>query len=155
MSRSLEFVFLLVAMFKLTESFVLLSVLAAPALCQTAVSLLIDFEGYQSSGTINLRSTLNAVSQVKGSTFHFGSTYDTYDADASFSQNVFSTFFNHIVAENGCKWDATEPTRGVPDLTECQAVQSYASTNGATFRGHNTFWHSQTPVSAILLASTW
>ena len=128
------------------KSFVVVSVLAAPALCQTAVSLLVDFAGYQSSGTLSLRSTLQSVVQKKGE-FYFGSTYDTYDADASFNQNVFSTFFNHVVAENGCKWDATEPSRGTSDLTECLAVQSYATKNGATFRGHNTFWHSQTPVS--------
>ncbi|KAF8966736.1 glycoside hydrolase superfamily [Flammula alnicola] len=126
-------------------SLVILSVLAAPVLSQPAVSLLIDFAGYQSSGTINLRSTLQNVSSLKGQTFHFGSTYDTYDADASWTQSVFSTFFNHIVAENGCKWDATEPTRGVSALTGCVAVQSYGTSNGATFRGHNTFWHSQTP----------
>ncbi|KAF9559707.1 glycoside hydrolase [Agrocybe pediades] len=74
-----------------------------------------------------------------------GSTYDTYDSNASFLSNVFSTYFNHVVAENGCKWDATEPSRGTSDLTECKAVQSFASSHGASFRGHNTFWHSQTP----------
>ncbi|KDR79605.1 hypothetical protein GALMADRAFT_93534 [Galerina marginata CBS 339.88] len=126
------------------KSFVVLSVLAAPVLCQTAVSLLIDFAGYQNSGTINLRSTLQSVTARKGQ-FLFGSTYDTYDADTSFNTNVFSTFFNHVVAENGCKWDATEPSRGTSDLTECQAVQAFATKSGATFRGHNTFWHSQTP----------
>lgn len=126
-------------------SLVVLSVLAAPTLSQPAVSLLIDFAGYQNSGSINLRSTLQSVSSRKGQTFHFGSTYDTYDADASWTQNVFSTFFNHIVAENGCKWDATEPTRGTSSLTECLGVQSFGTTAGTTFRGHNTFWHSQTP----------
>ncbi|KAF9473589.1 glycoside hydrolase [Pholiota conissans] len=127
------------------KSFVVLSVLAAPVLSQTAVSLLIDFAGYQSSGTINLRSTLNNVSTKKGQTFHFGSTYDTGVSTASWTKNVFSTFFNHIVAENGCKWDATEPSRGTSSLTECLAVQSYATSCSASFRGHNTFWHAQTP----------
>lgn len=136
---------ILFAMFKL-QALVVLSVLAAPVLSQPAVSLLIDFAGYQSTGSLNLRSTLQQVAARKGSTFHFGSTYDTYDSDASFLSSVFSTYFNHVVAENGCKWDATEPTRGTSDLTECQAVQSFATKNGATFRGHNTFWHSQTPV---------
>lgn len=129
------------------KSFVVLSVLAAPVLSQTAVSLLVDFAGYQSSGTLNLRSTLQSVSARKGAPFMFGSTYDTYDSDQSFYSNVFSTFFNHVVAENGCKWDATEPSRGTSSLTECQGVQSFAAKNGNSFRGHNTFWHSQTPVS--------
>ena len=127
------------------KSFVLAAVVAAPALAVNTVDLLID-HGYASTGTINLRSVLASVATRKGQTFHFGSTYDTYDADASWTANVFSTFFNHIVAENGCKWDATEPSEGVSDLTECLGVQSYATTNGDSFRGHNTFWHSQTPV---------
>jgi endo-1,4-beta-xylanase len=50
------------------------------------------------------------------------------------------TFFNHVVAENSCKWDATEPSRGTSSLSGCQGVQSFATKNGATFRGHNTFW---------------
>jgi endo-1,4-beta-xylanase len=55
------------------------------------------------------------------------------------------TYFNHIVAENSCKWQGTEPSRGTSDLSGCLAVQSYATANGCSFRGHNTFWHSQTP----------
>lgn len=133
------------------KSFVLLAVIASSAFAQTpTVSLLIDGD-YPSTGTLSLRSVLQQVSTRKGATFHFGSTYDIYDssAEASWTENVFSTFFNHLVAENGCKWDATEPTRGVSDLTDCAGAQSYAFQQGATFRGHNTFWHEQTPVRSI------
>ncbi|KZV77349.1 glycoside hydrolase family 10 protein [Peniophora sp. CONT] len=126
------------------RSFVLVAVAAAPALAVSTVDLLID-HGYASTGTINLRSVLASVATRKGQTFHFGSTYDTYNPNADWTANVFSTFFNHVVAENGCKWDATEPSNGVSDLTECLAVQSYATKEGDSFRGHNTFWHSQTP----------
>lgn len=125
-------------------SLLILAALASPSLAVPTVSLLID-NGYASSGTLSIKSVLSNVSTRKGSTFHFGSTYDTYTAAQSFQQSVFNTFFNHIVAENGCKWDATEPTRGTSTLTECQAVQSFGSTYGTTFRGHNTFWHSQLP----------
>ncbi|KAJ7096565.1 glycoside hydrolase superfamily [Mycena belliarum] len=59
--------------------------------------------------------------------------------------NVYNTFFNHMVAENGCKWQSTEPSRGTSSLTACLGVQSYATARGASFRGHNTFWHSQLP----------
>ena len=127
-------------------SFVLLAVLASPALAQTpTVSLLID-HGYPSSGTLNIKSVLNDVSTRKGQTFHFGSTYDTYDSNAAWTSNIFTTFFNHIVAENGCKWDATEPTRGTSSLSGCIGVQTFATQHSDTFRGHNLFWHSQTPV---------
>ncbi|KAJ6554861.1 glycoside hydrolase superfamily, partial [Mycena capillaripes] len=53
--------------------------------------------------------------------------------------------FNHIVAENGCKWQSTEPSRGTSSLTQCLGVQSYAVARNASFRGHNTFWHQQLP----------
>ncbi|KAF7297504.1 Beta-xylanase [Mycena indigotica] len=129
---------------RLLTSFVALAVTLAPALAQPAVSLLTD-NGYPTSGTLNLVSTLQAVSTRKGQTFHFGSTYDTYDANQSWFTSVFSTFYKHVVSENGCKWDATEPSQGTSSLTECLACQSFATTNGDTFRGHNTFWHSQTP----------
>jgi endo-1,4-beta-xylanase len=57
--------------------FVLLAVLASPALAQTpTVSLLID-NGYPSSGTLNIKSTLKQVATRKGAPFHFGSTYET------------------------------------------------------------------------------
>ena len=78
------------------KSFVLAAVVAAPALAVNTVDLLID-HGYASTGALNLRSVLSSVATRKGQTFHFGSTYDTYDADASWTANVFSTFFNHIV----------------------------------------------------------
>jgi endo-1,4-beta-xylanase len=129
-------------------SFVLLAVLAGPTLAQTpTVSLLID-NGYPSTGTLSLRSVLASVATRKGQTFHFGSTWDTSysSAEASWMTNVYNTFFNHIVAENGCKWQSTEPSRGTSSLTQCLGVQSYAVARNASFRGHNTFWHQQLPV---------
>ncbi|KAK7059977.1 beta-xylanase [Favolaschia claudopus] len=131
-------------MTKLAASFVALAMLASVARAQPAVSLLID-NGYPSTGSLNIASVLSQVSTKKGQAFHFGSTYDTYDANQSWFTSVFTTFYRHVVSENGCKWDATEPSQGVSDLTECLACQKFATTNGATFRGHNTFWHSQTP----------
>jgi endo-1,4-beta-xylanase len=139
-------------------AFVLFAVLASPALAQSpSVSLLIDLPQYQSSGsTPNLRTVLSQVSTRKGASFHFGSTYDTYykSNQASWFQNVFNTYFNHVVAENGCKWQGTEPSPGTSSLGSCQAVKSYASARGASFRGHNTFWHSQLPVSLFTSGST-
>jgi hypothetical protein len=132
-------------------AFVLLAVLASPALAQApTVSLLIDLPGFASNGTLNLRSTLSAVSTRKGQAFHFGSTYETYYQDASYHANLYNTFFNHMVAENSCKWQSTEPSPNVTSLTGCKAVQSFATSHGDSFRGHNTFWHAQTPVSGVL-----
>ncbi|KAJ7783946.1 glycoside hydrolase superfamily [Mycena maculata] len=131
-------------MAKILSAFVALAIFAAVARSQPAVSLLID-NGYPSTGSIDLTTVLADVSTKKGQTFHFGSTYDTYDADQSWFDTAFATFYHHVVSENGCKWDATEPTQGVSDLTECLATQSFATTYDNSFRGHNTFWHEQTP----------
>ncbi|KAJ7617346.1 glycoside hydrolase superfamily, partial [Roridomyces roridus] len=129
----------------LFASFVATAILAAQmAHAQPTVSLLID-HGFPSTGALNLGSVLQQVSTKKGQAFHFGSTYDSYDADQSWFTSTFANFFKHVVSENGCKWDATEPSQGTSSLTECLACQSFATQIGATFRGHNTFWHSQLP----------
>lgn len=131
-------------------SFVFVAILATNlAISAPTVDLLID-HGYQSSGTLSLRSTLSSVATRKGQTFHFGSTYDTSAANQAWAANIFATYFNHVVAENGCKWDATEPSQGVSSLTACLGVQSFATSHSATFRGHNTFWHSQLPVRPLI-----
>ena len=62
-----------------------------------------NHSGYASSGTLSIKSILSKVSTRKGQAFHFGSTYDTYDTNAAWVSNIFNTFFNHVVAENGCK----------------------------------------------------
>ena len=53
-----------------------------------------------------------------------------------------------MVAEDGCKWYATEPDPGKPSLADCRPVQEYAEQHGNSFRGHNTFWHQELPVRA-------
>ena len=129
-------------------SIVSLAVLAASTLAVPTVDLLID-HGAQNSGSIDLRTTLAGVSQRKGQTFHFGSTFDVNGPNQAFVNDVFGIFFNHVVAENGCKWDATEPTQGNSVLTSCTGVQNFANSMGHTFRGHNTFWHEQLPVRVL------
>ncbi|KAF7304363.1 Beta-xylanase [Mycena chlorophos] len=132
-------------MASLIASSVAATLLAAHvAQAQPAVSLLID-TGYASSGPLHVASILPAVSARKGQTFHFGSTYDTTEAPQSWFDTMFESFFKHVVSENGCKWDATEPEQGVSNLTECQACHSFATARGNSFRGHNTFWHQQMP----------
>jgi endo-1,4-beta-xylanase len=135
------------------SSFVLIAMLVSPALAQApTVSLLIDLPDFAKSGTINLRSTLASVSSRKGQAFHFGSTFDTSYPDQSYHANLYNTVFNHMVSENACKWQSTEPAPGTTSLTGCKGAQSFANTHGDSFRGHNTFWHAQLPVRAIMRA---
>jgi endo-1,4-beta-xylanase len=120
-------------------SFVLAAVLAAPALAATPpVSLLTDLALYPESGPILIRALLPLVSARKGTPFHFGSTYDVFSnqAAANFTNTVYDTVFNHMVAENGCKWYDTEPVRGEISLSDCKGVSQYAAAHYATFRGY-------------------
>lgn len=134
-------------------SFLFLAAIASPSLAVPTVSLLID-NGYASTGTLSIKTVLQNVSTKKGQAFHFGSTYDTYDANAAWTATIFETFFNHVVAENSCKWDSTETSEGVSTLTSCEGVQSYATEYSNSFRGHNTFWHSQLPVCMTIQKQT-
>ncbi|KZV88651.1 glycoside hydrolase [Exidia glandulosa HHB12029] len=119
-----------------------------PALAQTPtpdVSLVSDLPLFSTSGPLLIRGLLPLVSLRKGAPFHFGATHDIWNPNATWTSNVFNTVFNHVVAENGCKWYDTEPVRGEANLTDCKGASQFAGAHHATFRGHNTFWHSQTP----------
>lgn len=108
------------------------------------VTLLIDNQGYNQTRTI--KALLAAVSAKKGRTFHFGVAYDAGNASIdSFASAKLNDTFNHGVAENNCKWQFTEPSLNVSDLSACKKSQAFFTNNGASFRLHNTFWHQQTP----------
>lgn len=111
--------------------------LVAPALAQTPeVSLLTDLPLYASTGRIHIRDLLPLVSLRKGAPFRFGSTHDVWTAEANWTSAVFRSVFNHVVAENGCKWYDTEPERGVSNVSDCAGVSQFAAQHGATFRGY-------------------
>jgi GH35 family endo-1,4-beta-xylanase len=121
---------------------VLLAILLAstPAFAQTPqVSLLTDLSQYTTTGPIRIRELLPLVQLRKLALFRFGSTHDIFLNETAtakaFTNNVFSTVFNHVVAENGCKWYDTEPERGVHNLTDCKGVSQYALEHLASFRG--------------------
>mmetsp|Transcript_15992 Transcript_15992/g.24100 ORF Transcript_15992/g.24100 Transcript_15992/m.24100 type:complete len:407 (+) Transcript_15992:42-1262(+) len=50
-----------------------------------------------------------------------------------------------IVAENSCKWPATEPSDGVFDFTKCDIVRDIATKSNQIFRGHNLCWGVHNP----------
>ncbi|KZO99283.1 glycoside hydrolase family 10 protein [Calocera viscosa TUFC12733] len=125
-----------------------LTAFASLAAAQTPnVSLLIDQPYYYDlTQSLDIRALLPYVSLRKGAAFQWGSTY-SYPAatEANWTSEKFSTFWNHIVAGNDCKWYATEPERQDFTLSACEGVSQYAAAHYATFRGHNTFWHNQLP----------
>ncbi|KAH8555875.1 endo-1,4-beta-xylanase precursor [Umbelopsis sp. PMI_123] len=53
--------------------------------------------------------------------------------------------YNMYVSENDCKWTATEPSQNTFSYSACDAALSFATSVGATFRGHNLCWGSYNP----------
>lgn len=135
---------------KLLVSLGLIAGIITPIFAVPSVDLLID-HGFQRSGVINLRKTLASVSQRKGKKFHFGSTLNITIPHPGWPEDVFSSFFDHVVAENGCKWGEVEREPGKSNLTECFDVPNFADKLGNSFRGHNTFWHTHLPVRNQIL----
>lgn len=53
--------------------------------------------------------------------------------------------FNSVVAENEMKFESVEPTEGVFDYAEGDALVAFARAHGMKVRGHTLVWHRQTP----------
>ncbi|VDC00606.1 unnamed protein product [Peniophora sp. CBMAI 1063] len=121
-----------------------LAIAIASALAVPTVDLLIDHT-FPNTGPLSPHQTLSSVSAHKGRPFHFGSSLNITIPHPGWPEKVFSDFFNHVVAENGCKWGEVERVRGVSDLRECREVGEFAREVGGSFRGHNTFWHTHLP----------
>lgn len=50
-----------------------------------------------------------------------------------------------VVAENGQKWDSTEPSQGGFSYSQGDIVPGVAKKNGQVLRCHTLVWHSQLP----------
>lgn len=58
---------------------------------------------------------------------------------------LLAKHFNSVTAGNAMKWDATEPTEGVYNWTDADAIVAFARANAMLVRGHTFVWHNQTP----------
>jgi endo-1,4-beta-xylanase len=61
--------------------------------------------------------------------------------------------FSMITPANSMKMNLIEPTQGVFDYTDTDALAAWAKANGLEFRGHPLVWHTQTP--SWLTDGTW
>jgi endo-1,4-beta-xylanase len=60
-------------------------------------------------------------------------------------QQIASTQFSTVTAENAMKWGELEPTRGTYDWTKADAFVKFAEKNHQKIRGHVLVWHNQLP----------
>ena len=66
-------------------------------------------------------------------------------ADRANYTRVASSEFSIATAENALKSKQTEPSQGVFNFTEGDAVLAFASKNGMALRGHNLVWVAHNP----------
>lgn len=57
----------------------------------------------------------------------------------------FGQYWNQITAENECKWQSIEGTRGQYNFTGCRNAYNWAKQNGGHFKFHALVWGSQYP----------
>jgi endo-1,4-beta-xylanase len=87
--------------------------------------------------------TLGAAAEQSGR--YFGTATDAgYWSDSQYT-SILDSEFSSLVAENGMKWDATEPTQGQFNFDGGDQLVERAQTNGQAVRGHTLVWHAQQP----------
>jgi endo-1,4-beta-xylanase len=57
----------------------------------------------------------------------------------------FATYWNQATPENSGKWASVEPTRGLMEWSELDAMYHYAQSHGFVFKQHNFIWGRQQP----------
>ncbi|MCF0217214.1 MAG: endo-1,4-beta-xylanase, partial [Fibrobacteraceae bacterium] len=57
----------------------------------------------------------------------------------------FGNYWNQITAENECKWQSIEGSRGNYNWSGCDAAYNWAKNNGGHFKFHALLWGSQYP----------
>ena len=57
----------------------------------------------------------------------------------------FGQYWNQITAENECKWQSIEGSRGNRNFSGCKAAYNWAKNNGGLFKFHALLWGSQYP----------
>nr|BAF57349.1 putative glycosyl hydrolase family10 [uncultured symbiotic protist of Hodotermopsis sjoestedti] len=57
----------------------------------------------------------------------------------------WDTYWNQVTAENGCKWESVEGTRGSYNWAQCDVAADHAKSAGIPFKYHTFVWGSQEP----------
>jgi endo-1,4-beta-xylanase len=76
------------------------------------------------------------------------------DPPSSTWASVAGRQFDMAVAENLCKFDATEPNRNSFNFAGCDRMLAQAQAANQKFRGHNFIWGQQVPSWVNSLSTT-
>ncbi|MNM16229.1 Endo-1,4-beta-xylanase A precursor [compost metagenome] len=93
---------------------------------------------------VPIQTALTSVYEAYSNYFPVGAAIEEGELTGLNGQ-LLSKHFNHIVAGNSMKWDATEPSENVFDFARGDLFADYARARGIQMRGHTLLWHSQVP----------
>lgn len=64
---------------------------------------------------------------------------------ASSVPSNWDDYWNQVTAENGCKWESVEGSRGNYNWAQCDVAYNHAKSAGIPFKYHTFVWGSQEP----------
>ncbi|KAH6899492.1 glycoside hydrolase superfamily [Coprinopsis sp. MPI-PUGE-AT-0042] len=76
---------------------------------------------------------------------YYGNIIDRNTMNDGTTQNILTSDFGVITAENSMKWDTIEPSRGQFNFGNADSIVNWATSRGKLMRGHTLVWHSQLP----------
>jgi len=76
---------------------------------------------------------------------HVGTAVIPFDLDTPAYAAILASQFSAVTPGNAMKWGSVEPTQGVFDWSDADALVSFAEQHGQLVRGHTLLWHNQLP----------
>jgi endo-1,4-beta-xylanase len=74
-----------------------------------------------------------------------GTAVIPFDLDTPAYAAVLASQFSAVTPGNAMKWGSVEPTQGVYDWSDADALVNFADQHGQRVRGHTLLWHNQLP----------
>lgn len=87
--------------------------------------------------------TLRGLAEQIG--LRIGTAVIPFDLNTPAYNAVLAEQFSVVTPGNAMKWGSVEPTQGVFDWSDADALVSFAEQHGQLVRGHTLLWHNQLP----------
>ncbi|WP_055590012.1 endo-1,4-beta-xylanase [Peterkaempfera griseoplana] len=89
-------------------------------------------------------TSLRALAAKQG--LRFGTAVDASQLGTNKAYtDIVADQFSVVTAENAMKWESVEPTQGVYNWKDADALVKFAEQHGQVVRGHTLMWHNQLP----------